>query len=595
MGANVWAVVGGSTFSLPIETLLGTAYQLLGMNAAATELQYKDAKFNNTTGQFYVPVGAVGAPSYAFEGDLDTGMYRSAADTLAWATGGVLRALLSNTLYSLSVDLKMNSKMIQEDFAADISAVAGITDLAGVTGNVVNITNAAGTKAITSLGGATIPAGTEIETIFVITGGSLSLTHDAVSLNLLGSSNISLADKDIVRWRKTNDASAYWTMVGFQRAANTGILTNPGDLLIGLGGGATARLGIGTSGQKLQVNAGATTPAWVDENSGFRNRLINPAGNVYQRTIVATADDTYFADRWYVLTQTGTVLPSVLTDPEDGFPRGVRITQSQAAAQRFGFAQIIEGKNCKDLRGQSGTFVPRIRASTSQAIRYAILGWSGTEDAVTSDVVNDWTSVDYTDGAAKFFVDANITPLAVGAITPAANVWTSLAALTVALGSTFNNLIVFVWTEGTAAQNFTLDFDFAQLERGTVATAFERRSYQDELAQCLRYAWVWNSDGDADAATGWSGSAADNNSALVVGSFPVRMRGVPTFTASAASDFTATTGAATGTGSAISASNLGTESAVITLDVSTTPFVAANAILLVGANANARLTFAAEL
>lgn len=237
----------------------------------------------------------------------------------------------------------------------------------------------------------------------------------------------------------------------------------------------------------------------------FKNRLINPDGVVYQRAVAATADDVYFADRWYMLTQSGTVTPSVLSDPEDGFPKGVRITQSQAVAQRFGFAQIIEGKNCKDLRGQSGVLVPRVRISASQAIRYAILAWTGTEDVVTSDVVNDWTSVDYTDGAAKFFLDANITPLVVGAQTPIAATWTSLAAITAALGSTFNNLIVVVWTEGTAAQNVTLDFDYVQLERGNVPTEFERRASRDELALCQRYyersVAVWTVPGDSGGSS----------------------------------------------------------------------------------------------
>lgn len=217
----------------------------------------------------------------------------------------------------------------------------------------------------------------------------------------------------------------------------------------------------------------------------FKNRLINPDGAVYQRSVAATADDAYFADRWYMLTQTNTVTPSVLNTPEDGYPYGVRITQSQASAQRFGFAQIIEGRHCKDLRGEYGTLVPRVRISNSQTIRYAILGWTGTEDSVTSDVVNDWTSGTYT--AGNFFISSNLTVLAVGSATPSAAAWTSLGQLSVALGSSFNNIIIFVWTEGTAAQNVTLDFDFVQFERGPGATAFERRPLTVEEMLCYRY------------------------------------------------------------------------------------------------------------
>lgn len=216
-----------------------------------------------------------------------------------------------------------------------------------------------------------------------------------------------------------------------------------------------------------------------------KNLLINPSGEIYQRAIAATANDTYFADCWYALTQTGTVLPSQLAEPEDGFNAGVRLTQSQVTAQRFGYAQIIEGKKCKHLRGGSATFIPRIRVSTSQAIRYAILGWTGTEDTVTSNVVLNWASASYTAGG--FFLAANVSVLAVGTQTPTANTWTSLAALTATMGSTFKNVIIMVWTDGTAAQNFTLDFDFHQLEKGVFATTFERKDIHQIDRECQRY------------------------------------------------------------------------------------------------------------
>jgi len=267
-------------------------------------------------------------------------------------------------------------------------------------------------------------------------------------------------------------------------------------------------------------------------NYAFKNRLINPDGGVYQRTVAAAADDVYFADRWYALTQTGTVTPSVLANPEDGYPHGVRVTQSQASAQRFGFAQIIEGVHCKDLRAQSGVLTPRIRISNSQAVRYAILGWTGTEDAVTSDVVNDWTNGTYT--AGNFFLGTNVSVLAVGSATPGANSWTSLAALSAALGSAFNNIIVMVWTEGTAAQNVTMDFDYIQFEKGAFASEFERLSYTSQWQQCSRYylGQMQYDNYDSTASSGRSTSCI----------LPTEMRAAPTVTVSA------TAGSATGSG-----------------------------------------------
>ena len=232
MGANVWAVVGGNTFSLPMETLVGTAYQLLGMNAAATELQYKDAKFNNATGQFYVPLGAVGAPSYSFAGFLDSGFYSFGGGAIGVAIGGTRLGYINANSWNIEGHLQIYSSLIKEDFGVDITAAA-TTDLGNATGNTLIVNNAAGATVITSLGGATVPAGTEIETIFNITGGSVTFTHNVVSLDLLGAADIILVDRDIVRWRKTNDASAYWRMVSFQRGLASTPFTAKGDLLVG--------------------------------------------------------------------------------------------------------------------------------------------------------------------------------------------------------------------------------------------------------------------------------------------------------------------------------------------------------------------------
>jgi hypothetical protein len=348
-----------------------------------------------------------------------------------------------------------------------------------------------------------------------------------------------------------------------------------------------------TAAGQVLMSSAADVYSAVPISFNWRNRLSNPDGGIYQRAVAATADDAYFADRWYILSQTGTVTPSVLTDPEDGFPKGVRITQSQAAAQRFGFAQIIEGRNCKDLRGKSGVLVPRVRVSASQAIRYAVLAWTGTEDSPTSDVVNDWTSTDYTDGAAKFFVDANYTPLVVGAQTPSANTWTSLAAITAALGSTFNNLVVVVWTEGTAAQNFTLDFDYLQFERGSVATDFERRPLAIEQAECFRHCWSYK---PSAAGRFGFGHANSTTQVQVLIEHKVRMRVAPTLAISAAGDFEVDDGSAAGIAvTAIAIGVGGTDNTELNCDVAAGLTAGNGSQLRDDGGGNARITLSADL
>lgn len=215
-----------------------------------------------------------------------------------------------------------------------------------------------------------------------------------------------------------------------------------------------------------------------------KNLLVNPAFLVTQRVGGAANDDTYMQDSWYSLAQTASITWSQSADPENGFRYAMRLTQSQAVAQRMGFAQIIEGVNCKHLRGSSAVFVPRCRISTSTNLRYAILGWAGTEDVVTSDVVNNWTSTTYT--PSNFFI-STVTVIQSGVFAATANTFANLTAITGACGSAFNNLIVVVWTDTAQAQNVTLDVDYAQLEAGATATSFERRPYAIEFVNCQRY------------------------------------------------------------------------------------------------------------
>lgn len=283
MSVNVWATVGSVTGYLPMSALLGTAGQLLGMDVTATLAEWKNVTFLSS--QLAVPVGSAAAPSYIFTGDVDTGPYQIAPDTYGIATAGVRRVALSATGLVSDVDVQLSSKLLKEDQGANIAAAA-TTDLGNATGNFLTVTNAAGATVVTSLGGATIPAGTEIETVVSITGGSVTLTHNAVSLLLLGGANQSLVHGDVLRWRKINDASAYWQQVGFQRGASTGNFTAKGDWLLGAGGAGNFLVkGIGIEGTIPRVrDAEATGVAW-------ENTAPFPTGHLFGFTLVTNVGD----------------------------------------------------------------------------------------------------------------------------------------------------------------------------------------------------------------------------------------------------------------------------------------------------------------
>ena len=218
----------------------------------------------------------------------------------------------------------------------------------------------------------------------------------------------------------------------------------------------------------------------------LQNALLNPSGEINQRGTTSTADDAYGGpDRWYTLVQTGAISVSQGTNGEDGTPFYERLTQSQASGQRMGRAQIIESANCREFRGRAVALSARVRLSASANLRYAILEWTGTADAVTSDVVNDWTSSTYT--AGNFFNSTTLNVLGVGSVALTADTWADITALTATCGSTMNNLIVFFWTEGTVAQNVTLDLAKRKMNLGSVASPFYPPNITTEELACMRY------------------------------------------------------------------------------------------------------------
>lgn len=100
----------------------------------------------------------------------------------------------------------------------------------------------------------------------------------------------------------------------------------------------------------------------------------------------------------------------------------------------------------------------------------------------------------------------------------------------------------------------------------------------------------------ANAYSGWVGMSYSTSAVIVMANYPVEMRGTPTLTISAASDFTITTGNVNGTGSTFTFQQANNQSARIAIDLTTAPFSGSNVpVVLLAANANARLNFLSEL
>lgn len=152
---------------------------------------------------------------------------------------------------------------------ADITAAATV-DLGTATGNSVDVTHSTGTTAITSLGGASLQAGAEIETRFVISGGTLSLTHHATNLYLAGGANITLTNGDVISWRKMHSSNAEWKMVGGCRADGSSWAVPP---------------------SQAEAEAGtATTPRpWTAERVAQAIAALGASGSATLGTVVDTS------------------------------------------------------------------------------------------------------------------------------------------------------------------------------------------------------------------------------------------------------------------------------------------------------------------
>jgi len=228
----------------------------------------------------------------------------------------------------------------------------------------------------------------------------------------------------------------------------------------------------------------STNAIQLDGAFGFRNRVINPSGQVNQAGVGSQTDVTYDFDQWLTLTQTAAVTVSQQTLVENTTPYMMRSLQAQATAQRFGRIQWLERENCIDLRGQAVVLSARVRMSASTTLRYAIIEWTGTADAITKDIVLDWTNATFT--AGNFFTTTSTTVTATGSTALVANTLTSIS-LTGTISASANNIAVFFWTDSTQAQNVTLDIGKVQLEAGVSATPLAIRSLAAEMALCQRY------------------------------------------------------------------------------------------------------------
>jgi hypothetical protein len=235
-------------------------------------------------------------------------------------------------------------------------------------------------------------------------------------------------------------------------------------------------------------NLGSGTPSAqtaLSPYTGFKNKIINGAMQVYQRGTTATNPGTtgsgsaYCTVDRYQIYRAGAVaglISSVgLSGGPTGFPQFTRVERAagNTATNIIFIGQAIESINCSDLPNQTVTLSFWARAganysSASNLLNPGIVSGTGTDGSIYNGFTGS-TSV----------ANTNVT------LTTSWQQFTLSG--TVPSNSAQVGIQIAYTPTGTAGAADYFDITGIQLEVGTSATSFEYRSIGQELALCERY------------------------------------------------------------------------------------------------------------
>jgi hypothetical protein len=238
--------------------------------------------------------------------------------------------------------------------------------------------------------------------------------------------------------------------------------------------------------------------------AGSRNRIINGDMRIDQRNAgasVTPANGAYTLDRWQAIVSVTSKFSvqqnAGAVTPPAGFTNYLGATSLSAysvgATETFALAQLIEGLNVSDLAWGTANAQP---VTISFWVRSSLTGTFG--GALRNSAVDRSYPFSYTISAANTWEQKTIT---VAGDTSGTWLTTSGVGVQVIFGlgsgstrsGTAGAWAATNYTNATGATSVvgtngaTFYITGVQLEPGTVATPFERRSYGQELSLCQRY------------------------------------------------------------------------------------------------------------
>jgi len=258
------------------------------------------------------------------------------------------------------------------------------------------------------------------------------------------------------------------------------------DYVAGLLGNGTATIATSAEQTKAReyLGVGAT---------GFKNRFVNPEFLIDQEfsgasiSIPVSATPKYLVDQWYGLSTGATITAQQIA----GIGSRAKSLRFTGATGNTGLTlgHRIESANCADLKNQTVTISLKSKASSAMTVTWTA-SYATVSDTFTT-----------------------VTQIATGTL----SITTSVTDFSFSFNAGANapNGLQITFATTALLASATIDFDQMQIEKSSVATEFQARPIQQELALCQR---AWHTMQCVVNASGQSYTIP----------FPVEMRTTPT-------------------------------------------------------------------
>ena len=272
---------------------------------------------------------------------------------------------------------------------------------------------------------------------------------------------------------------------------------------------------------KLTYTQAEVTAKDTAARAGRKNLIINGGFDVWQRGTSQTASGFGSDDRWNNLaaTSTQTVSRQAFTLGQTDVPNNPKYYSRTVVSSVAGAANLIiklyKIENVETLAGTTATLSFWAKADANKNIAIEFEQAFGTGGSPSTTVRFGTTTLSLTTSWAKQTISVAL-PSITGKTLGTANDHISIV-IWLDAGSDYNSR-----TNSLGQQSGTFEFSNVQLEKGSVATDFEHRSYGEILADCQRYYW------STEARFYIKQYTSTHRMAQV--RLPVTMRGTPTAT-----------------------------------------------------------------